>query len=349
VCLFSAFYLPFINDVYETPFHDQPLDNLTFLVTGGAGFIGSNLVEYLLKYGAGRVRVLDNYSNGFRKNMRLFEGHPALEVIEGDIRDPEVCRTACQGANVVLHQAALGSVPRSINDPITSNDVNVGGFVNMLVAAKEANVQRFVYAASSSTYGDSPHLPKVEDRIGKPLSPYAVTKYANELYADVFGKTYGMPIIGLRYFNIFGPRQDPNGAYAAVIPLFIDAVLQGKAPRMNGDGGQTRDFTFVENCVQANIKAALTDNPAALNEVYNIAVADRTSLNDLFNILKEEAGSTITPDYGPDRPGDIRDSLADISKAKNLLGYDPQIRIREGLQKTLAWFKTNQAFIRESN
>ena len=335
--------------MYETPFHDQPLDNLTFLVTGGAGFIGSNLVEYLLKYGAGRVRVLDNYSNGFRKNMRLFEGHPALEVIEGDIRDPQVCRDACRGANVVLHQAALGSVPRSINDPITSNDVNVGGFVNMLVAAKEANVQRFVYAASSSTYGDSPHLPKVEDRIGKPLSPYAVTKYANELYADVFGKTYGMPIIGLRYFNIFGPRQDPNGAYAAVIPLFIDAVLQGKAPRMNGDGGQTRDFTFVENCVQANIRAALTTNPAALNEVYNIAVADRTSLNDLFNILKEEAGSNITPEYGPDRPGDIRDSLADISKAKNLLGYDPQIRIREGLQQTLAWFKANQAFIRESN
>jgi UDP-N-acetylglucosamine 4-epimerase len=335
--------------MYNTPFHDQPLDNLTFLVTGGAGFIGSNLVEYLLKYGAGRVRVLDNYSNGFRKNMRLFEGHPALEVIEGDIRDPQVCRDACRGANVVLHQAALGSVPRSINDPITSNDVNVGGFVNMLVAAKEANVQRFVYAASSSTYGDSPHLPKVEDRIGKPLSPYAVTKYANELYADVFGKTYGMPIIGLRYFNIFGPRQDPNGAYAAVIPLFIDAVLQGKAPRMNGDGGQTRDFTFVENCVQANIKAALTTNPAALNEVYNIAVADRTSLNDLFTILKEEAGSDITPEYGPDRPGDIRDSLADITKARTLLGYDPQIRIREGLQQPLAWFKANQTFIHESN
>lgn len=335
--------------MYNFPFHDQPLDNLTFLVTGGAGFIGSNLVEYLLRYGAGRVRVLDNYSNGFRKNMRLFEGHPALEVIEGDIRDPQACRDACRGANVVLHQAALGSVPRSINDPITSNDVNVGGFVNMLVAAKDANVQRFVYAASSSTYGDSPHLPKVEDRIGRPLSPYAVTKYANELYADVFGKTYGLPIIGLRYFNIFGPRQDPNGAYAAVIPLFIDAVLQGKAPRMNGDGGQTRDFTFVENCVQANIRAALTTNPAALNEVYNIAVADRTSLNDLFNILKEEAGSDITPEYGPDRPGDIRDSLADISKAKNLLGYDPQIRIREGLQQTLAWFKANQTFIRESN
>ncbi|RSK49617.1 SDR family oxidoreductase [Hymenobacter rigui] len=335
--------------MYNTPFHDQPLDNLSFLVTGGAGFIGSNLVEYLLKYGAKEVRVLDNFSNGFRKNLRLFEGNPALRVIEGDIRDRQTCIDACKGIDVVLHQAALGSVPRSINDPITSNDVNVGGFVNMLVGAKEAGVKRFVYAASSSTYGDHKALPKVEDRIGKPLSPYAVTKYANELYADVFGKTYGMEIIGLRYFNIFGPRQDPNGAYAAVIPLFIDAVLEGRPPRMNGDGGQTRDFTFVENCVQANIKAALVQNPEAVNQVYNVAVADRTSLNDLFNILKEEAGSDITPEYGPDRAGDIRDSLADISKANNLLGYQPQIRIQEGLQKTLDWFKANQAFIAERN
>ncbi|MBD2713610.1 SDR family oxidoreductase [Microvirga sp. STR05] len=335
--------------MYDTPFHNQPLDNLSFLVTGGAGFIGSNLVEYLLKYGAKEVRVLDNFSNGFRKNVALFAANPALRVIEGDIRDRQTCIDACQGIDVVLHQAALGSVPRSINDPITSNDVNVGGFVNMLVGAKEAGVKRFVYAASSSTYGDHKALPKVEDRIGKPLSPYAVTKYANELYADVFGKTYGMEIIGLRYFNIFGPRQDPNGAYAAVIPLFIDAVLEGKPPRMNGDGGQTRDFTFVENCVQANIKAALTQNPEAVNQVYNVAVADRTSLNDLFNILKEEAGSDITPEYGPDRAGDIRDSLADISKANNLLGYQPQIRIREGLQKTLDWFKANQAFIAERN
>jgi UDP-N-acetylglucosamine 4-epimerase len=224
--------------VYETPFHDQPLHEVSFLVTGGAGFIGSNLVEYLLKYGAKEVRVLDNFSNGFRKNVALFEGNPALRVIEGDIRDRQTCIDACKGIDVVLHQAALGSVPRSINDPITSNDVNVGGFVNMLVGAKEAGVKRFVYAASSSTYGDHKALPKVEDRIGKPLSPYAVTKYANELYADVFGKTYGMEIIGLRYFNIFGPRQDPNGAYAAVIPLFIDAVLEGKSPRMNGDGAR---------------------------------------------------------------------------------------------------------------
>jgi UDP-N-acetylglucosamine 4-epimerase len=331
--------------VYENPFHSQSLENKSFLITGGAGFIGSNLVEYLLKYKAGKVRVLDNLSNGFRKNIKTFLDNPAFEVLEGDIRDLETCMKACAGIDVVLHQAALGSVPRSIKDPVTTNNVNIGGFVNMLLAAKDQQVKRFVYAASSSTYGDSKSLPKVEDKIGKPLSPYAVTKYANELYADVFGKTYGMEIIGLRYFNIFGPKQDPNGAYAAVIPLFIDAVLKGKPPRMNGDGGQTRDFTFVENCVEANIRAALTDNPEAVNQVYNIAVGDRTSLNDLFNILKEEAGSNVVPEYGPDRAGDIRDSLADISKAQRLLGYNPQVRIREGLKQTLEWFKHNQTFI----
>ncbi|KAA5544180.1 SDR family oxidoreductase [Adhaeribacter rhizoryzae] len=331
--------------MYEQPFHQESLKNKSFLITGGAGFIGSNLVEYLLKYEAGKVRILDNLSNGFRKNIQFFLDNPAFEVIEGDIRDVEVCTRACAGIDVVLHQAALGSVPRSIKDPVTTNNVNIGGFVNMLLAAKDQGVKRFVYAASSSTYGDSKALPKVEDNIGKPLSPYAVTKYANELYADVFGKTYGMEIIGLRYFNIFGPRQDPNGAYAAVIPLFIDAVLKGNSPRINGDGGQTRDFTFVENCVEANIRAALVQNPEAINQVYNIAVGDRTSLNDLFNILKEEAGSDISPEYGPDRAGDIRDSLADISKAQRLLGYNPQIRIKEGLQITLDWFRNNQAFI----
>jgi UDP-N-acetylglucosamine 4-epimerase len=230
-----------------------------------------------------------------------------------------------------------------------TNDVNVGGFVQMLTAAKDAGVKRFVYAASSSTYGDHPGLPKVEDRIGKPLSPYAVTKYANELYADVFARTYGMEIIGLRYFNIFGPRQDPGGAYAAVIPLFIDALLENNPPTLNGDGGQTRDFTFVENCVQANIRAALTTNTDAVNQVYNIAVGDRTSLVQMYDILREEAGSTLEPKFGPDRAGDIRDSLADISKASTLLGYAPQIRIREGLRQTLAWFKVNQAFIAERN
>ncbi|PIQ21346.1 MAG: LPS biosynthesis protein WbpP [Cytophagales bacterium CG18_big_fil_WC_8_21_14_2_50_42_9] len=331
--------------MYENSFHTQPLENLSFLITGGAGFIGSNLVEYLLKYKAGKVRILDNLSNGFQKNIKAFRDNPAFEVIEGDIRDVDTCTQACAGMDVVLHQAALGSVPRSIKDPVTTNNVNIGGFVNMLLAAKEQGVKRFVYAASSSTYGDSKALPKVEDKIGKPLSPYAVTKYANELYADVFGKTYGMEIIGLRYFNIFGPKQDPNGAYAAVIPLFIDAVLKGTAPRINGDGGQTRDFTFVENCVEANIRAALVQDPEAINQVYNIAVGDRTSLNDLFYILKEEAGSNVTPEYGPDRAGDIRDSLADIAKAQRLLGYNPQVRIREGLQRTLDWFKHHQDFI----
>ena len=331
--------------MYKTPFHKQPLDNLTFLVTGGAGFIGSNIVEYLLKFGVKKVRTLDDYSNGFRKNLALFAGDARLEIVDGDIRDAAVCAAACAGVDVVLHEAALGSVPRSIKDPVLTNDVNVGGFVQMLTAAKNAGVKRFVYAASSSTYGDHPGLPKVEDRIGKPLSPYAVTKYANELYADVFARTYGMEIIGLRYFNIFGPRQDPGGAYAAVIPLFIDAILQNQAPTLNGDGGQTRDFTFVENCVEANIRAALVQNPEAINQVYNIAVGDRTSLNDLFTILKEEAQSEVNPTYGPDRAGDIRDSLADISKACTLLGYDPQIQIKEGLQITLEWFRNNQEFI----
>ncbi len=335
--------------MYDQPFHDRPLSDLTFLVTGGAGFIGSNIVEYLLKYGVKKVRTFDDYSNGFRKNLRLFQGNPALEIMDGDIRSAASCAAACAGVDIVLHQAALGSVPRSINDPVLSNDVNVGGFVQMLVAAKEAGVKRFVYAASSSTYGDHPGLPKIEDRIGKPLSPYAVTKYANELYADVFGRTYGQEIIGLRYFNIFGPRQDPGGAYAAVIPLFIDALLQNQPPTLNGDGGQTRDFTFVENCVQANIRAALTTNPAAVGQVYNIAVGDRTSLVEMYDILRQEAGSDLAPVFGPDRAGDIRDSLADISKARTLLGYDPQVRIREGLRLTLEWFKANQAFIQQRN
>ena len=332
--------------MYEQPFTDQPLTDLKFLVTGGAGFIGSNLVEYLLKQGVGQVRVLDNFSNGFRKNLRLFADNPALEVQQGDIRDREACARACAGMDIVLHQAALGSVPRSIADPVTTDEVNVGGFVKMLSAAKEAGIKRFVYAASSSTYGDHPGLPKVEDRIGKPLSPYAVTKYANELYADVFARTYGMEIIGLRYFNIFGPRQDPGGAYAAVIPLFIDALLHDNPPTLNGDGGQTRDFTFVANCVQANIRAALTTNPEALGQVYNIAVGDRTSLVQMYNLLRAEAGSRLEPHFGPNRAGDIRDSLADITKAETRLGYAPQVRIREGLQQTLSWFKDNQEFLK---
>jgi UDP-N-acetylglucosamine/UDP-N-acetylgalactosamine 4-epimerase len=331
--------------MYTTPFHNQDISSLSFLVTGGAGFIGSNLVEYLLAHNAGKVRVLDNLSNGFYKNIKPFEDHPRFEFIEGDIRDLETCQQACTGMDTVLHQAALGSVPRSIKDPITSNDVNIGGFLNMLVATRDAGVKRFVYAASSSTYGDSKSLPKVEDKIGKPLSPYAITKYVNELYADVFSKTYGMECIGLRYFNIFGPRQDPKGAYAAVIPLFIESIIKEKSPVINGAGEHTRDFTFVANAVQANIKAALVTNPEAVNQVYNIAVGDRTSLNQMFSILKKAAGSELEAIHGPERPGDIRDSLADISKANTLLGYDPQVRIEEGLQRTLEWFKDNQEFI----
>jgi UDP-N-acetylglucosamine/UDP-N-acetylgalactosamine 4-epimerase len=346
---FVTSHPPNLNTVYNTPFHDGSLAGRSFLVTGGAGFIGSNLVEYLLRHGAGRVRVLDNFSNGFRKNLRAFMDNPAFELLEGDIRDQDACHAACAGMDIVLHQAALGSVPRSINDPVTSNEVNVGGFVKMLVAAKDAGIKRFVYAASSSTYGDSPFLPKVEDRIGRPLSPYAVTKYANELYADVFARTYGMEIIGLRYFNIFGPRQDPKGAYAAVIPLFIDALLKNEAPTLNGEGNQTRDFTFVENCVQANIRAALVENQEAVNEVYNIAVGDRTSLREMYTLLREAAGSTLEPLFGPPRAGDIQDSLADISKANRLLGYQPQVRIGEGLRRTLEWFQTHQDFIQERN
>lgn len=331
--------------MYELPYHTQDISKTSFLVTGGAGFIGSNIVEYLLKYNVGKVRVLDNLSNGFYKNVEPFLQNSRLEFIEGDIRDLDTCTKACGGIDYVLHQAALGSVPRSIQDPITSNEVNVGGFLNMLVGARDQQVKRFVYAASSSTYGDSPTLPKKEEVIGKPLSPYAITKYVNELYADIFQKTYGLNCVGLRYFNVFGPRQDPKGAYAAVIPLFIDAILEGKAPLINGDGEQTRDFTFVENAVQANIKAALDEKRKETAQVYNIAFGERTSLNSLYNTLKELTNSTAKATYGNDRPGDVRDSLADISKARGDFGYKPQFDIQKGLQITLDWFRQNKEFI----
>ena len=334
--------------MYETPFHAGSLADRAFLVTGGAGFIGSNLVEYLLRHGAGRVRVLDNFSNGFRKNLRAFEGNPAFELLEGDIRDQDACHRACAGMDVVLHQAALGSVPRSINDPVTSNDVNVGGFVQMLVAAKDAGVQRFVYAAFSSTYGDSPHLPKVEDRIGRPLSPYAVTKYANELYADVFAQTYGMQIIGLRYFNIFGPRQDPNGAYAAVIPLFIDALLKDEAPTLNGDGRQTRDFTFVENCVQANIRAALIENPAPSTRcITSPSATARACARCTRCCAKPPARRWSRTSARPAR-ATFRTRSPTSPRPKPCSATGPQVRIGEGLERTLSWFQTHQDFIREA-
>ena len=320
--------------MYKASYHSQDLSKYNFLVTGGAGFIGSNLVEYLLKNGAKKVRVLDDLSNGYIENIQEFMNHPSFEFIEGDIRNLDTCKEALIDIDYVSHQAALGSVPRSIDNPLLSNAVNVSGFLNMLVAQKENNtVKRLVYAASSSTYGDHKALPKVEDNIGKPLSPYAVTKLVNELYADVFCKTYGTQIIGLRYFNVFGPKQSPHGAYAAVIPLFMQALKDGVSPIMHGDGKQTRDFTYVENAVQANIRAFFAPD-TSVNEVYNIAYGDRISLNTLWSDLQDISQIELQTNYGPTRNGDIKDSLANISKAKNLLEYDPLFSAKEGMKVT---------------
>ncbi len=314
------------------------------LVTGGAGFIGSNLVDKLLKDNrVTLVRVLDNLATGSMENIREFEGMGRFEFIDGDIRDYNVCLQACEKIDGISHQAALGSVPRSINDPLTTNDVNITGTLNIFTAAKERKVQRVVYAASSSTYGDHPGLPKKEDRIGNPLSPYAVTKYVNELYAQVFSSLYQLDFIGLRYFNIFGPKQNPQGPYAAVIPLFVKAILENKPPVINGDGTHSRDFTFVDNAVQANIAALFADKKEALNQVYNIAYGSQTTLSELFEVLKQEAGSTLSPHFGPERAGDVKHSLADISKAKNLLGYNPQTSVEQGLKITYNWYKKNSA------
>lgn len=312
------------------------------LVTGGAGFIGSNLVNYLISNNASNVRVLDNLSIGHFKNIAQFQKLSNFEFIEGDIRDIDTCQKACEEMDYVLHQAALGSVPRSINDPITNNEVNISGFLNMLIAVRDQEVKRMIYAASSSTYGDSKGLPKVEDEIGKPLSPYAVTKYVNELYADVFAKTYRMEIIGLRYFNVFGPNQDPDGAYAAVIPKFINLFLNNEAPVINGDGTISRDFTYVDNAVQANIKAMLSDNSTAVNQVYNVACGESISLNELVSILKTETNSYVEATHDPNRIGDIEHSLADVSKAKEKIGYSPEVNIQEGLKRTVEWFKINR-------
>ena len=312
------------------------------LITGGAGFIGSNLVAALLKdERVTFVRVLDNLATGSINNIKEFFDHPKFEFTEGDIRNYTTCLQATTGIDVITHQAALGSVPRSINDPLTSNEVNVTGTLNIFNAAKENICKRVVYAASSSTYGDHPGLPKVEDVIGNPLSPYAVTKYVNELYARVYGNLYGMEIIGLRYFNIFGPKQNPNGPYAAVIPLFAEALIKNIAPVINGDGSHSRDFTFVDNAVQANILSLFTTDKEAINQVYNIACGEQTSLLELFNGLKQQAGTSLDPVHGPDRRGDVKHSLADISKAKNLLHYNPSVSVQEGLAKTFAWYKNN--------
>jgi UDP-N-acetylglucosamine/UDP-N-acetylgalactosamine 4-epimerase len=318
--------------MYEKQFHSIDLSEKSVLVTGGAGFIGSNLVEYLIKYNVGKVRVLDNLSTGFLENLKEFLKDESFEFIEGDIRDLNTCQKACNGMDYVLHQAALGSVPRSINDPITTNEVNIAGYLNILVAARDQKVNRVVYAASSSTYGDSKDLPKIEDNIGKPLSPYAVTKYVNELYADIFNKVYGLETIGLRYFNVFGPKQSPNGEYAAVIPLFIKAALENTSPFINGNGEQTRDFTFVENAIQANIKAMLIEDPLATNEVYNVACGDRTSLNTLWSLINSILNVDIPATYRNPRNGDISDSLANIEKIKQYLNYEPTVRLESGLK-----------------
>lgn len=326
--------------MYETKYHTQELGDKTFLITGGAGFIGSNLVEYLLKYNAKKVIVLDNFSTGSHENIAPFKENPAFQLIEGDIRNLQDCQNALIGVNHVSHQAALGSVPRSINDPITTNDVNISGFLNMLVAARDAKVSSFVYAASSSTYGDHPGLPKVEDKIGNPLSPYAVTKFVNELYANVFSRTYNFHTIGMRYFNVFGPRQNPKGPYAAVIPLFIEAALQHRVPFINGDGETSRDFTFVENAVQANIKSMLTTG-LEKDEVVNIAFGERTTLNELWDRIAEQSGLQLKPEYRDERKGDVKHSLADITKAANLIDYRPNVSVLDGITIALAWYKAN--------
>lgn len=320
-------------------FHTKDISNNHFLITGGAGFIGSHIAGYLLKSGAATVRVLDNLANGFQKNLDELRQYPGFEFIEGDIRNETTCQQACAGIHYVSHQAALGSVPRSINEPVYFNEVNVGGFVNMLKAAADNKVQQFVYASSSSVYGDEPTLPKQEDRVGNCLSPYAATKKTNELYAQVFADVYGLNVIGFRYFNIFGPRQDPDGAYAAVIPLFVKGILKRTPVYINGDGAQTRDFTFVDNAVQINIKGMLTENREALKKVYNVAVGENLSVNDLFNACQQQLGSNWEATCREARAGDIRNSLADISLAKNLLEYQPTKNFQEGLSETIDFFK----------
>lgn len=322
------------------------LKSAKILVTGGAGFIGSNLSEQLLELGA-KVTCLDNFSTGKKENLAAISEHPDFNLIEGDIRNLEICKIACEGKDFVLHQAALGSVPRSLKDPITTNEVNISGFLNMLVAARDAGVRRFIYAASSSTYGDSENLPKVEAIIGKPLSPYAITKYVNELYADIFKSAYDLDTIGLRYFNVFGRKQDPNGAYAAVIPKFVIQLMNHESPVINGDGTYSRDFTYIDNVIQMNLLALTTDNNEALNQVFNTAVGDRTNLLELTGLLKKYL-STYDPKiadveikHGPERAGDIPHSLASVEKAQNLLGYQPSHRIEDGIREAVDWYWKN--------
>ncbi len=320
-------------------FHSRTLSDHSFLVTGGAGFIGSHIAAYLLRNGAKKVRVLDNMVNGFNSNLDILKQYPAFEFMEGDIRNAATCMAACEGIDYVSHQAALGSVPRSIKEPLYFNDVNVSGFINMLKAAVDNKVQTFVYASSSSVYGDDATLPKTEDKVGNCLSPYAATKKTNELYAQVFADVYGIKLLGLRYFNIFGPRQDPDGPYAAVIPLFVKGILKQTPVYINGDGEQTRDFTFVDNAVQVNIKGMLTNNPDAFKKAYNVAVGERFTVNQLYHACQTQLGSNFKATYRDPRAGDIRNSLADISLAKELLGYQPTKKFEDGLVETINFFK----------
>jgi len=327
--------------------NDYPkIRNKRILVTGGAGFIGSNLCDDLLNYG-NEVTCLDNFSTGRRVNLTDFSDNTNFRLIEGDIRDPEACKKAVDGIDIILHQAALGSVPRSINDPVTTNANNIDGFLNMLVAARDAGVKRFVYAASSSTYGDSTNLPKVEEIIGKPLSPYAVTKFVNELYAHVFRLNYGLDTIGLRYFNVYGRRQDPNGAYAAVIPKFTMTLMAHESPVIHGDGSHSRDFTYIDNVIQMNHLAAISTNPEAVGQVFNTAVGERNDLNMLVTYLKQylipydKAIGDVETKYGPDRQGDIPHSLASVEKAKKILGYQPQVNLEQGLKMAVDWYWSN--------
>jgi len=325
---------------------ERILKDSRVLVTGGAGFIGSNLVDSLLNSG-NTVVCIDNFSTGKRENLKEFIGNPAFKLIEGDIRNYDHCLKAVENIDIVFHEAALGSVPRSIKDPITSTDVNIGGFVKMLFAAKESGVKRFIYAASSSTYGDHPDLPKVEDKIGSPLSPYAITKYVDELFANNFAQTYGIDVVGLRYFNVFGRHQDPDGAYAAVIPKFMKMLMKHEVPLINGDGSVSRDFTYIDNVVQVNHLASVVQNKVALNQVYNVAHGERTSLNQLFFFIRKLAAGfdqdilTIEPIYGPVREGDIPHSLASIEKAKKLLYYSPAFNVEEGLREAVKWYWEN--------
>lgn len=325
---------------------EKTLKDRKVLVTGGAGFIGSNLIGALLESG-NYVTCLDNFATGKRQNLKDYQSNPKFRLIEGDIRNYDDCRKSVEGIEFVFHQAALGSVPRSIKDPVTTTDVNIGGFVKMLFASKEAGVTRFIYAASSSTYGDHPDLPKVEDKIGTPLSPYGITKYVNELYGANFAKTYGIDVIGLRYFNVFGRRQDPDGAYAAVIPKFLKLLKGHESPVINGDGSYSRDFTYIDNVIQANILAAVADKKEALNQVYNVAFGERTTLNQLYDYIQKIAGKydsdilKIPIIYGPERAGDIPHSLASIDKAKRLLGYSPTHSVYQGLEEAVKWFWDN--------